>query len=149
MTQTVLGENQYLLEEQIRNRILICAGILVLAIGAGVGCVFLRTPGNHRWMLILSCLLSIGAGWAFIWNLDSFILPYRKLLKLYRRKGVTITGMVSSVSETTQRYYGFDCIVAVVDEHRLFLVHNGGITLESGQQITAQVVHGIVKEVEL
>lgn len=149
MTQTCLGENLYLLQERIRNRIILCSVILAAAIGTGVVLVLLRTPENHNWMQFLSILLTIGAGWLFVWNLDSFILPYGKLIRLYQKPGREVCGVVEEISQTTKRYHGFDCTELTLSGHKLFVVENGSITLKPGQQITAQVVHGIVKEVAL
>ena len=149
MNQTVLGENQYLLEERIRNRIILCVGALLAAVVVNVVMVFLRTKENHTVLMLLNMVLDIAAGWFCVWQLDSFILPYKKLLKLYRKNGTTISGTVEEISTQTQRYYGFDCIAVTVDGHKLFVVDNGTISLEPMQPVTLEVVHGIVKEVVL
>lgn len=149
MNQTVLGENQYLLEERIRNRIILCVGALLVAVAVNVVMVFLRTKENHMLLMLINMALDIAAGWFCLWQLDSFILPYKKLLKLYRTTGTQITGTVEEVSEKTKRYFGFDCIVISVDGHKLFVVDNGYITLKTQQSVTLEVAHGIVKEVVL
>lgn len=149
MNQTVLGENQYLLEEQIRNRIIFCIAALIAAIVCNIVLTLFRTPQNHTIFMVLNMALDMAAGWFCIWQLDSFILPYKKLLKLYRKTGTTVSGTVEEISSQTQRYYGFDCFAVTVDGHKLFVVDNGTISLEPMQPVTLEVVHGIVKEVVL
>ena len=149
MKQDCLGENQYLLEERIRNRIILCVGVLLAAVAVNVVMVFLRTKDNHTLLMLLNMALDIAAGWFCVWQLDSFILPYKKLLKLYRKTGTTVSGTVEEVSSQTQRYYGCDCIAVTVDGHKLFIIDNGTISLEPAQSVTLEVVHGIVKEVVL
>ena len=149
MNQTVLGENQYLLEEQIRNRIIFCIAALIAAVICNIALTMFRTPQNHTIFMVLNMALDMAAGWFCIWQLDSFILPYKKLLKLYRKIGTTVSGTVEEISSQTQRYYGFDCFAVTVDGHKLFVVDNGTISLEPTQQVTLEVVHGIVKEVVL
>ena len=149
MNQTVLGENQYLLEEQIRNRIIFCIAALIAAVICNIVLTMFRTPQNHTIFMVLNMALDMAAGWFCIWQLDSFILPYKKLLKLYRKAGTTVSGIVEEISTQTQRYYGFDCIAVTVDGHKLFVVDNGTISLEPMRPVTLEVVHGIVKEVVL
>lgn len=149
MNQTVLGENQYLLEEQIRNRIIFCTAALIAAVICNIVLTIFRTPQNHTVFMFLNMALDMAAGWFYVWQLDSFILPYKKLLKLYRKTGTTVSGIVEEISSQTQRYYGFDCIAVTVDGHKLFVIDKGTISLEPGQPITLEVVHGIVKEVVL
>lgn len=149
MNQSFLRDNQYILEERIRNRMILCSVILVLSfVGAGL-LVLLRTPENHTFLLITDIAICLLASWFFIWNLDGFILPYRKLLKMYRQEGMEITGQVEETGERTCRYHGFDCFPVTVAGHKLFVVDNGTISLEIGQQVTLSAVHGIVKEVAL
>lgn len=149
MKQNCLGENQYILEDQIRNRVILCVAALLIAIISNIIITLFRTPDNHTALMLLNMALDIAAGWFGVWQLDSFILPYRKLLKLYRKKGTTITGIVETVSEKTERYYDFDCIAATVDGHKVFIIENGSISLVPAQLVTLEVVHGIVKEVAL
>lgn len=149
MNPTVLGENQYLLEERIRNRIILCAAALAAAIVCNIILTIFRTPQNHTIFMLLNMALDMAAGWFCVWQFDSFILPYKKLLKLYRKTGTTVSGIVEEVSSQTQRYYGFDCIAVTVDGHKLFVVDNGTISLVPAQSVTLEVVHGIVKEVVL
>lgn len=149
MNQTVLGENQYLLEERIRNRIIFCAIALATAIVCNIIFIALHTPQNYTIFMLLNMAVDMAAGWFCVWQLDSFVLPYKKLLKLYRKTGTTVSGTVEEVSSQTQRYYGFDCIAVTVDGHKLFVVDNGTISLEPAQSVTLEVVHGIVKEVVL
>ena len=149
MNRTVLGENQYLLEEQIRNRIIFCAAALIVAVVCNVILILFRTPLNHTAFMLLNMAADMVAGWFCVWQLDSFISPYKKLLKLYKKTGTTVSGTVEEVSSQTQRYYGFDCITVTVDGRKLFVVDNGAISLEPMQPVTLEVVHGIVKEVVL
>ena len=149
MNKTVLGENQYLLEEQIRNRIIFCVAALITAIVCNIILTIFRNPQNHTVFMLLNMALDMAAGWFCVWQLDSFILPYKKLLKLYRKTGTTVSGIVEETSSQTQRYYGFDCIAVTVDGHKLFVIDNGTISLEPEQPVTIEVVHGIVKEVVL
>lgn len=149
MNKTVLGENQYLLEDQIRNRIIFCIAALIAAIICNIVLTVLSTPQNHTIFMVLNMGLDMAAGWFCVWQLDSFILPYKKLLKLYRKTGTTVSGIVEEISSHTQRYYGFDCIAVTVGGHKLFVVDNDTISLEPEQSVTLEVVHGIVKEVVL
>lgn len=149
MKQNCLGKNQYLLEEQIRKRIIICAAVLFVAVISGIILTLFRTPENHAILMLSNMVLGIAAGWLGVWQLDSFILPYRKLLKLYRKTGTTVSGVVETVSDNTERYYGFDCMAVTVDGHKVFVIKNGAISLAPAQAVTLEVVHGIVKEVAL
>lgn len=149
MNQTVLGENQYLLEDRIRNRIIFCASVMAVAIVCNIILTIFRTPQNHTIFMLLNMALDMAAGWFCVWQLDSFIVPYKKLLKLYRKTGTTVSGTVEEISSQTQRYYSFDCIAVTVDGHKLFVVENSTISLELTQSVTLEVVHGIVKEVVL
>lgn len=149
MKQNCLGKNPYLLEEQIRNRIIICVAVLFVVVISCIILTMFRTPENHTILMLSNMALSVAAGWFGVWQLDSFILPYRKLLKLYRKTGTTVSGVVETVSDNTERYYGFDCIAVTVDGHKVFVIENGAISVEPAQSVTLEVVHGIVKEVEL
>jgi hypothetical protein len=97
--------------------------------------------------IVINVFTDLLAGWFVVWQLDKFILPYRKLIRLDGKAGMIVSGVVDAVSEKTERYYGFDCWVFKVNGHRVFVINNGNISLTVGQCVTVEVVDGIVKEV--
>ena len=149
MKQDCLGENQYILEARIRKRIILCVVLILLTVAVNIAIACLRTKENHTLFMLLNMGLDIVVGWFCLWQFDSFIRPYGKLLKLYRKNGSVISGVVEKISTQTRRYYGFDCMTVTVDGHKLFVIDNGCISLEPARQVTVEIVHGIVKEVAL
>ena len=147
MNPTVLGEGKYVFGDRIRNKIIICITVIVVAAVFNILIMQVCTKENLMICISINIVLDIAAGWFAVWQLDRFILPGRKLLSLYERQGVIISGEVEEVSEKTERYCGFDCWVVTVSGHKVFVVDNGTIILEIGHQVSLEATHGIVKEV--
>ena len=149
MNLTILGENQYVYGDMVRKKIIACIVVVILAATSNTVVMWLHTRESLFMCIIMNALLDVVAGWFVIWQLDRFILPGRKLLRLYKKAGIIVNGEVEEISKCTERYYGFDCWVVTVGGHKLFLVDNGTISLKVGQPVSLETVHGVVKEVLL
>ena len=147
MNPTILGEGQYVYADKIRNKIIVCVIVLAVAAVLNAAIMWVQTKESLALCIVANILLDIAAGWFVVWQLDRFILPERKLLRLYKKVGIIVNGEVEGISERTERYYGFDCRVVIVSGHKVFVVDNETISLNVGQSVSLEAVHGIVKEV--
>lgn len=149
MKQTVLGEGQYVFADGIRNKTIACIAVVILTLVLNVVITLSHTRDNLVICMWLNVLFDVSASWFVIWQLDRYIVPYRRLLRIFKKQGSIICGEIQEISQKTERYYGFDCWVISVDGHRLFVIDNNTISLNKGETVTLETVHGIVKEVQL
>lgn len=147
MKQTILGEEQAQTKRRVQNRLFCCVGIIFVAAVLNVFFIVLRTKENHTLMLMMNILVDLAAGWIMVWNVTTFVAPLKKCLRLQENEGILLSGTVENVFEGTERYCGFDCIVATIAGHKVFVVDNGNIRLTPSEQVTVIIVQGIVKEV--
>ena len=147
MKQTFLGAPPDEIKKQIRARVILGVSALLIAAAVNIALTLLRTPENHTAFLIINIVLDLIVGWFCVYLLDSHVLPNRRLLRLYGERGTKLSGTVDSVSENTERYSGFDCLVITIGDQKVFVINNGNLKLEPGQDVTVDAVHGIVKEV--
>ena len=129
MNPTVLGENQYISGDKLRGKIVACVVIVVVTLVLNTGITLIHTRESLAARMVLNILLDVIAGWFVVWQLDRFILPHSRVLRLYKKSGTIVSGTVEKISQTTERYYGFDCWEISVDGHRLFVIDNDTIFL--------------------
>lgn len=147
MRQTILGCSTREMKKQIRVEVLICVAATVLAFAENIFCLCIRTKENANPVFALIVAADALAAWLAIYKITEKIMPRKRWLRIFSKNGTSLIGIVESVSERTQRYARMDCRQIRISGHTAFLVDNGNITLQVGQEVSAQTADGILKDV--
>lgn len=126
---------------------LACVAAAVLALAENIFCLCIRTEENAGVMFTLIVAADILATWLTIYKVTERIMPRKNWLRVFQKSGTSLAGVVESISEQTQRYARMDCRQIQISEHTVFLVDNGNIVLQVGQEVSAQTADGILKDV--
>lgn len=145
MKQTILGKPAQAFRQTLRMRTVVCIALVVLTTAINLVCVLARTETNHTVMFWVNILTDILCGF-FVLSFAGFrILPQRRLYALFRKKGVSVDGTVSRISNSTTRHMDMDCLEVTADSRRLFLPA-GTITLSEGETYTFRIVSNVIVE---
>ena len=145
MKQTILGKPAQAFRQTLRMRTVVCIALVVLTTAINLVCVLARTETNHTVMFWVNILTDILCGF-FVLSFAGFrILPQRRLYALFRKKGVSVDGTVSRISNSTTRHMDMDCLEVTADSRRLFLPA-GTITLSEGKTYTFRIVSNVIVE---
>lgn len=148
MTQTLFNESEYCVREKLKKQKVICISVALAAFMVNCGLMLIRTKEISTLIFYSNVLIDLVAGWGIAFHILTEQMETRKILKLYKEHATEISGQVTSVSNHTERYHGFDCYVVWIGDRRVFQLKNGAIQLKVGSTVRAVVGHNIVREVE-
>ena len=146
MKQTIFGASREEFQKRLRARIILCVCVFCAILMIHGVCTWLRTEQNHTAMLLLNIAADILGGSFLIAQLNIYVLPQLKSLKLYDLAAQETTGQVVEIGESAIHYIGVDCLEVHLPDRRLFLPV-GTITLTVGAQYRFRLKGNLVVEV--
>lgn len=121
MKQSVLGQSARSYKKKLHQHIGLCIAGLMLTVGLNILFTSLRTERNHTLMLILNIAADVVCGFLLLYAFQVHLFPALRLYKLFCRNREQLTGKVTGISQTTQRYMDMDCYTVTVNDRRVFL----------------------------
>ena len=146
MTQSILGQSARSYKKRLNLYIGFCIAGLALTMGLNILFTSLRTDSNHTWMLILNICADVLCGFLLLYAWQMHILPGLRLYRLFCRNREQVSGTVTSISQSTQRYMDLDCYTVTLDDRRVFLPV-GTMCIEPAEY-TLFLVSNIIVEAE-
>lgn len=121
MKYSILGQSPLSYQKRLKQHIGLCAAVLAITVGLNILFTALRSDSNHTLMLILNIAADVLCGFFLLHDTEMHILPMQRLYKLYCRDRQQLTGTVTHICDTPQRYMDIDCYAVTVDDRRVFL----------------------------
>lgn len=146
MKQSVLGQSVRSYKKKLTVHIGLCIAGLVLTVGLNILFTALRTDRNHTLMLVLNIAADVLCGFLLLYACQMHILPALRLYRLFCRNREQLTGRVTGISQTTQRYMDMDCYTVTVNNRRIFLPV-GTLSVQP-EEYTFFLVSNIIVEAE-
>ena len=147
MKQTVLNQPA----QTLSKKLTLCAALCIFAAAATLVCNILLaltfTENTRAAYLLLNIFSDAIVGSLILLVFCVYIQPNWKLLLLARQKGSSYTAVVESISQTSLRYMGVDCLEVLAEGHRLFLPCNT-IRLETGIRYRFLTASNVIMEAE-
>lgn len=147
MKTNILGTTPERYRKILCMRIGKCIGITCLALLANTLLTLFRSEENHTLLLLLNIVIDIACAFFMIYYISEYVLPPRRLYRLFFVPSHTYSGVVRHISAETQRYRGIDCVVITIDTHCFFLPAEFPEP-EIGVAISVKTASNIILEVE-
>ncbi len=148
MKETVLGESLQTYSSKIKTKKIICIVSAVLMVGLNVLFTVLRNDDNHTLMLLLNIFTDLIVSWFLIAFINFSLRPMTALFSLSKRQVDRYKGVISDISETTERNEAFDCYKITIKDRIFFLPSSCAIKLKIGETVIISVASNIITEVE-